>query len=447
MVPTRTTLLVCLLSLVAIPRTVASSQPQDNPPERQTMETLKTRAASLNARLQTAKDRPLYQHRAADLELRTWTIAESLKASDQPNPPANLATRIDTGLREAEGLLDALDRGQDSLAQQRGMVVRGLRVSGQDHPQPYGTHVPKAYDADKAWPLFIYLHGGGGSVAQDRFALDRLAPAAPTGSPAMQPAAPTGAPIERMLKIWLPRRGGNWAEPINEESIFAAIADVKANYHVDINRIYVQGFSLGGFATVHYAIRFPDTFAGAGPSGMTKDYDVLPLAENLAQVPMYLCHGTLDDTCDVKTTAGLFDRLKDLRYDAVFQEEVRLQHQSTDLARAGQEAWLLTKTRNPWPDKVIYVTDNARYHRAYWIDIVQLDTLPEKSVARIEAVRQGPGHFAVHTQRISSFTIVLDEAIAPPGKPVTISINDQEPKTYPWPEDSRLVLRVPSGNH
>jgi predicted esterase len=446
MVRASTTIALCLLSLLAVPQTGEAGQIQGGSQERQTMEALRGRATSLNSRIEAGRDRPLYQCRAADLELRTWTIAESLTAIEQPNPPADLAARIETAIVETEGLLDALDRGQDSLARQRGMVVRGFRVSGQNHPQPYGIHVPQAYDADKAWPLFIYLHGGS-RMDQDRFALDRVAPATPASQPATQPAASVAAaPIDRMLKIWVPRRGKSWTEPANEESFFAAIADVKANYHVDINRIYVQGFSLGGFATVHYAVRFPDTFAGAGPSSMTKDYDALPLAENLTNLPMYLCHGTLDDVCDVKTTAGLFDRLKDLRYEAVFQEEVRLQHQSTDLARASQESWLLTKTRNPWPDKLVYVTDNARYHHAYWIDILQLETLPDKSFARVEAIRSGPGRFAVRTQRIRSLAILLAEAIAPPGEPVTVSINDEQARTYPWPEGGQLVLQIPAAS-
>ncbi len=144
------------------------------------------------------------------------------------------------------------------------------------------------------------------------------------------------------------------------------------------------------------------------------------------------------------TPGSLFGRLRDLGCDAVFQEEVQVQHQSTDLARAGQEAWLLTKTRNPRPDKVIYVTDGPRYHRAYWIDIVQLEPLQEKSVARIEAVREGPGRFAVRTQHVASFAILLDAATALPGKTLSVSINGRGPGTCPWPDDGRLLLQVPA---
>jgi poly(3-hydroxybutyrate) depolymerase len=422
------------------------------------MENLKKHSDRIRSRIESGKRNPLYQRYAVDLELRVWAIAETIKTLGQPDAPENLGARTEAALEEAEGLLDSFDQGQDALAQRRGMVVRGFRAPGQDHPQPYGIHVPQAYDPGKAWPLFIYLHGGRGGIPQDRFAMDRLAPAAPpapaaaagfrapASQPATQPALALPSMIEQMLKIWLPRRGGNWAEPINEQSVFAAIADVKANYNVDADRVYVQGFSLGGFATVHYAIRFPDAFAGAGPSGMTKDYDVLPFAENLAHVPMFLCHGTLDDTCDVNTTRHLFGRLRDWRYDAVFQEEVRVRHQTTELARAAQEAWLLTKRRNPWPDKVVYVTDNPRYHRAYWVDIVEIEALAEKELARVEAIRNGPGDFAMHTQHVVSLAIVLDEAIAPRGKPVTVSINDHGPVTYPWPEDGRLVLRVPAAS-
>ncbi len=430
----------CLLG-ISIPLANGQEAPTGGSQASQNMQTQANRAGSLRSRIAAGNDKPLQTRHEADLELRAWTIEQSLEAAGQPKAPTDLAGRIETAITQTEALLDAFDRGQDQLAGQRGMVVRGFRAPGQDHPQPYGIHVPQGYDPARAWPLFIYLHGGG-RIEQDRFALDRLAPPTPASQPATQPAAPAGAPLERMLKIWLPRRGGNWAEAINEQSVFAAIEHVKANYNVDVNRIYVQGFSLGGFATVHYAVRFPDVFAGAGPSGMTSDYDVLPLAENLGNLPMYLCHGTLDDVCDVQTTRRLFDRLRELRCDAVFQEEVRIRHQTTDLARAAQEAWLLARPRNPQPDKVVYVTDNPRYHRAYWVDIVQCEPLAEKAVARIEAVREGPGRFTVHTQRVASFAILLDEAIAPAGKDVTVSVNGQPARTYGWPTDGRIVVQV-----
>jgi predicted esterase len=409
------------------------------------MQKLQARFETLRTRIDGRMSQPLYLRRQLDLQLRLWAIQENLANPGKPDAKVSVPHLIEIGEAELEALLDDLDRGEDRLAQQQGMVLRALSVSGQDHPQPYAVHVPKGYDAGRPWPLFIYLHGGGGQVNQARYALERLAQASASSQPAAPPAFAPPSMIEQMLKIWLPRRGGNWAESINEDSVLAAIEDVKRNYNVDADRIYVQGFSLGGFATMHYATRFPGLFAGAAPSGMTWDYDLLPLAENLAHLPVFLCHGSRDDTCPVENSARLFEKLKSLSFDAIFQEEVQVRHQTTNLARAAQEAWLLTKTRNPWPDKVTYVTDNPRYHRAYWIDILQLAALSEESRARIEAVRDSPGHFTIHTQGIVSFAILLAEAIAPPSQSVTVSINDQAPKTYPWPADGRLVLALPVG--
>lgn len=385
-----------------------------------------------------AQESSLCARHREDLELRVWAVAEGMEKLASPDPRKDLAGKVEAALQESEGLLRDLQAGRDSLANRRGMVVRAIRVAGQDHPQPYAIYVPAGYDAGRGWPLFIYLHGGG-KIEQAIFALDRLAPASP---PASQPTTQPAGPIDQMLKIWIPRRGDGWTDPVNDESVLGAIADVQANYNVDVDRIYVQGFSLGGFATMHYAVRLPDVFAGAGPSGMTADYDVLPFAENLTNVPTYICHGSQDDVCDVRNSLRVFDRLKTLRLDAVFREEALVQHASTDLARAGQEAWLLAKTRKAWPDRVVYVTDRPRYHKAYWIDIVRTGPLSEHALARIEAVRSGPGQFTVRTERVQAFAILLNEAIGPVGKPVTVAVNGQEARTYPWPADGRLVVEV-----
>jgi hypothetical protein len=64
--------------------------------------------------------------------------------------------------------------------------------------------------------------------------------------------------------------------------------------------------------------------------------------------------------------------------------------------------------------------------------------------ARIEAIRDAPGEFQVKTRGIGSFAILLDNAIAPKGRPVSVSINGGAAQTHPWPEDGRLVLEVPA---
>ncbi len=103
------------------------------------------------------------------------------------------------------------------------------------------------------------------------------------------------------------------------------LEDVKDNYRIDENRIYLTGHSMGGHGVWHIATRHPDIFAAIAPSaGWTNfqlyipwflqkseifaDPDILkyrdmalrqdnPLAylENLENVPVYILHGGVDD--------------------------------------------------------------------------------------------------------------------------------------------------------
>jgi len=329
--------------------------------------------------------------------------------------------------------------------------------------------------------LFVYLHGGGGSVDQARYALDRVYAAAKAEQ---ETSAPPALATGHYIKIWLPRRGEHWADADNEDSVFAAIDDMKANYNIDADRVYVQGFSMGGFASMHFAVRYPGELAGSGPSGMPNVGAFLPFVENLTNLPMYLCHGSRDDTCQPDNSLMLFDRLRAGSYDAMLVLDAQLGHGTPAETRAGQEFWLLSKRRDRCPRRVVYVTDDLRYHRAYWIDILELPTvikplrakmpddfdgdpprigsieatrytikeqavlepLTDQPLARIEAVCIKPGEFEVTTEHIDSFAILLSAELARPDEALTVAVDGQPALTRPWPDDGRLILvRGPDG--
>jgi predicted esterase len=485
--------LIVVAALVPRAGSAAESDPtstqaavESGPKRSDVMDQYTRRYAALASAVDTmrAQQTPLYLRHKPDVDVRAWAIDQCLHKLPTTSQPQQqeLSQRLEAALVEAQQVLDALAAGQDFLQQKRGLLLRGIVVDGQPHPLPYAVHVPDRYDAGTTWPLFVYLHGGGGSVDQARYALDRVYSAAQAEqAKSDQPAFAT----QHYIKIWLPRRGDHWAEPPNEDSVFAAIADTKANYTIDPNRVYVQGFSMGGFASMHFAVRYPGELAGTGPSGMPNVGAFLPFVENLTNLPVYLCHGARDDTCLPNNSATLFDRLRAGPYDAMFLQDAQLGHGTPAETRAGQEFWLMSKTRTQWPHRVVYVTDDPRYHRAYWVDILKLEPivkpllakmpadfqgtpptlssvqatrytigkqailepLPDQPLARIDAARAQPGEFTVKTDHIESFAILLSPDLAPPGEPLKVSIDSQPALTLPWPPDNRLVFtRAPDAS-
>jgi len=344
------------------------------------VETLREAARKLGLRAQALADRkhPLYLRNRAHLEVRQWAIREGLSWKLDPAKHAEPIRMISRMIAETNMILEHAEKGRDLFAEARGgaSFIRGVYVKGGKDPIPYAIRVPSTYDGERSWPLFIYFHGGGGRVNLASMALRRRP--IPLGSAGAATASrddisgrskrplPAGVyAADHYIKIWPFNFRRTWIAPDVDDYVFACIEDVKKAYNVNVDRFYTQGFSAGGHGVWGLTARYPDRFAGAGPSGANSATARLR-AENFLNVPVYICHGLRDDTQLASMfSRPMFEKLKAWGYDAVYAEDVRLAHSTPADLRAGQEFWLLSRRRNRWPKRVIFVTDNIRYHKAY----------------------------------------------------------------------------------
>ena len=75
----------------------------------------------------------------------------------------------------------------------------------------------------------------------------------------------------------------------------AIIDEMHSRYNVDLNRVYLTGFSMGGMFTYYAASKMADKFAAFAPvSGYLMDG---PNATSSRPVPILHTHGTADDVC------------------------------------------------------------------------------------------------------------------------------------------------------
>lgn len=102
-------------------------------------------------------------------------------------------------------------------------------------------------------PLVVFLPATGGT-AQSMFEFSRAAIPFPT----YVALIPSGAPAST---DYLPNFGGfvNWMET----RVLADLERAKAEHHVDPDRVYLMGFSLGGDTSWALICRHPDVFRGA----------------------------------------------------------------------------------------------------------------------------------------------------------------------------------------
>ncbi|MDG2185736.1 MAG: PHB depolymerase family esterase [Mariniblastus sp.] len=184
----------------------------------------------------------------------------------------------------------------------------------------YLVHLPAGYtDADKTWPMILFLHGAG-SVGED---IDRLKR---NGLPQLlESSAETAA---RQFIVISPQTSERrWSA----SSLDALLTYVLKKYKVDKQRVYLTGLSLGGYGTWSLATRYPDHFAAIVPicGGGSQSQ-----MEQLKNMPVWVFHGAKDETVSINESERLVEALKAVDGNVKF----------TVYPEAGHDAW--TETYN-----------------------------------------------------------------------------------------------------
>ncbi len=98
--------------------------------------------------------------------------------------------------------------------------------------------------------------------------------------------------------------GKSW-EP---KKVLDVLQYVQSQYKTDTNRVYVAGMSLGGYGTLHFAGAYPEIVTAAVAlcgGGNVKD------AGNLAEVPLWIQHGNLDNAVPISESDKIVKAIKD----------------------------------------------------------------------------------------------------------------------------------------
>ena len=169
--------------------------------------------------------------------------------------------------------------------------VRGLLYL----PQDYGR------DAQRHWPLIVFLHGSG----------------------------ERGDDVQRLASIGLPQilqersdlpfvvvspqlpLGETWND---KGALINALIDwIEAEYTIDPQRVYLTGFSMGGYGTWALGLSSPDRFAALVPvaGGWLPDSATVPSNIcDLASKPIWVFHGAQDETVNPAQSEVLVNALR-----------------------------------------------------------------------------------------------------------------------------------------
>ena len=199
---------------------------------------------------------------------------------------------------------------------------------------PYLLQRPADYDADpsRRFPLIIALHGSGECGTDLRrvangSGLARLA--------ATRPAFPfiVVSPQSPSEKEWF-----------TVESLDATLADVLATNRVDVDRVYLTGLSMGGYATWDWACHRPDAFAAIAPIAGEGNTD---FAADLRHVPVWAFHGGDDPEVSVIEERRMVDAVNQRGGDARLTVYPGVGHNAWERTYRGTELfdWFLARRR------------------------------------------------------------------------------------------------------
>ena len=163
---------------------------------------------------------------------------------------------------------------------------------------PYLLHLPKAYRRDgPAWPLLLFLHGAGSSGTN----LDRVKR---NGIPSMLPT-PVQSPLDQFIVLAPQSRRRGW-DPVKLDAL---LTDAVRKYHVDEDRIYLTGISMGGYGTWALAAAYPERFAAIVPiCGGGRP----ATADALKNLPIWVFHGAKDDVVPVARSTAMVRAIEQL---------------------------------------------------------------------------------------------------------------------------------------
>lgn len=219
-----------------------------------------------------------------------------------------------------------------------------------DGKLPYRLLKPRAYEANKKYPLVIFLHGAGERGSDNmkqlvhgmgQFASDEVMEKYPAFVAA--PQCPDG---QQWVNVpWSADEHTMPKEPSDSmQHVFELIDALRKEFSVDEKRIYITGLSMGGFGTWDAIERKPELFAAAAPICGGGD---VAQAKAIKDVPVWAFHGDDDGVVKVRRSRDMIAAIKAAGGKPRYTEYPKVGHFSWGPAYNDPElyAWMFDQQR------------------------------------------------------------------------------------------------------
>jgi predicted esterase len=164
-----------------------------------------------------------------------------------------------------------------------------------------GVYVPPSYNENKAYPLIIFLHGFTDTTTWN---LPWYQEPIVSNDPCivLTPKCPKEDPY-------------GWGDSFDPRTppmmakVYEMIDLVEKAFHIDPDRYYIYGSSMGGRGTYGAIQKNPDLFAAAYVECGYPNVEIAPI---IAQMPFWMFHGSVDNVVPVQPARDLYKAVLDL---------------------------------------------------------------------------------------------------------------------------------------
>ncbi|MBN2326805.1 MAG: prolyl oligopeptidase family serine peptidase [Candidatus Omnitrophica bacterium] len=346
---------------------------------------------------------------------------------------SNQAWDVQRRLAALRSKTELLEQGKDPLANSPGYQLRGYRSDLNGEIQLYSMYLPRGYgvDPEQKWPLVVMLHG---AWSNHHLALRRVMGF--TNNPGESDAAAKRSmprlPDVPFIVVAPNGFETSWYAGYAEEDVWRVMEEIKSQFNIDSNRVYLTGLSMGGMGTGKLGLNHPDQFAAIAPvcgffGGPFRGGDAkkpaylerliecsaaLEMAENALYLPTKIMHGEIDPVVPVQQSINLNKKLNELGYQTEIEVYPGVDHAAWAPAYENGRIfeWFSQFERNPAPAKVIYKTGDPQGGASYWVRIEE--PLKIRRMARIEA-QISDRSVAVKTENLQRFSMTIPESLIP----------------------------------
>jgi len=388
------------------------------------------------------------RQRLAEVEAQDWDHAAPAYATNYPYarlqlrkaeavvaggvvpyylPPPNVNQCVAAGLQALADLAAGKPRSGKT-----GAVTELAYITDNDRTaQPYHLYLPPAYDAEKATPLIVFLHGYVPTTSiLDPWVLPEEV---------LQIAGKYGC----MMLTPYARRNTDF-QGVGEVDVFASLEEVKKLYNVDPRRIYLTGVSMGAMGAWTIALRHPGVFAAVTPiSGQTDMYrwwgweqeKMAPfkqwmvewdnpwhLAESLRAQRFFVQHGENDHLIPSEQSRIMVQKAQELGLaeNLEYYEYADASHfiyfETEPYEKA--YAWQMRHTLDLKPKRIGHKTYSLEYGTAFWATIEEFFEWGKPATMDVEAYPDGDGPDGVDLRVDSQNVGVMSIDLA--GSPLPI---------------------------